>query len=356
MADGQEEFHPYLTDKPAGDPYGQSPFKLSSEGVNRFFSIRDGITVRSYDWGTAEESSDDNAYDWSMTGFAMKPVMGGANLSAFDAILKQEFSLSFWFRQNKNLLTADGGATQYIAEWNANGGHQNRIYYSIADGKFQSLTQGTKVGGGTANVLHKTSSAVFNSADGDRDHFQHLVISYDINSIPTFYQNGSLLTNAAPTNSNLFHLPAVDYNTTGADHNGTESLSLGGYLGGGSNHWPVGENNINNLYGVSGLIDEVSLWTGQLTLEQVSGIYNTGTTGNPEFVDLKSLSFGEQLSGWWRFGASGLGTGAHNLASDNRNLDFIITGNSGYYAANDARNGGLSVNSEYGPTPWSTYL
>ena len=197
--------------------------------------------------------------------------------------------------------------------------------------------------------MHKTSSAVFGGG-GDRDHFQHLVISYDINSIPTFYENGSLLTNAAPTNSNLFYLPGVDYNTT------AESLVLGGLLGGGSNKWPVGTNNTNNSYGVSGLIDEVSLWTGQLTLEQVSGIYNTGTTGNPEFVDLKSLSFGEQLSGWWRFGASGLGTGAHNLASDNRSLDFIITGNSGYYAANNARNGGLSVNSEYGPTPWSTYL
>ena len=132
-------------------------------------------------------------------------------------------------------------------------------------------------------------------------------------------------------------------------------------------------------------MDEVSLWTGQLTHEQASGIYNTGATGNPEYIDLKSLSFSNALSGWWRFGASGIGTGSigsqtgyttvvRNLASressivtgaqgmDGENishlglgLDLIITGNSGFYANYGQATGGIALSPQY-PNPWSTYL
>jgi hypothetical protein len=52
MANGEKEFHPYLFDKPAGEPYGQEPFELASEG-NRAFNIGDGLTVGEYDWGDA---------------------------------------------------------------------------------------------------------------------------------------------------------------------------------------------------------------------------------------------------------------------------------------------------------------
>jgi hypothetical protein len=51
MANREKEFHPYLFDKPAGEPYGQAPFELASEG-DRVFNIGGGLTVGKYDWGT----------------------------------------------------------------------------------------------------------------------------------------------------------------------------------------------------------------------------------------------------------------------------------------------------------------
>lgn len=80
-----------------------------------------------------------------------------------------------------------------------------------------------------------------------------------------------------------------------------QTLTSSGSFGTCANHSRIGEGNQPSAVRVNGLVDEVSMFTSELSSREVGLIYNSGVAG----IDIGPLN----PFGWWRMGDNDSGTG-----------------------------------------------
>lgn len=351
-----------------------------------------------YGYDTGVPAPPPDTYD-QITGYSMMPTVAQGNIVAFRNFLEGlardpanpssvqhgsdgGFSMSMWY---KHVAHTDGNYTMELFST-----YNNQTYFRVminGAGHILMFILRQTDGNDLTYYSHESSEVI--DMDQDADRFQHFVFGFKENGRGFFFIDGVEISLSPHSNhdSNVTSIHDVNnypmqgmtagdgvtnWNPT-AFRIGAFSLFNGNQ---GTTHWPPsGVSTDGKGYNApSGIIDEVSLWTGTLTASEVSQIRNTGATGKPEYVDLKSLPFSQGLSGWWRFGASGDGTGCKNFASrdlvqitgwarDPRDdsqvrfepglgMDLLITGNSGYYASKGQPTGGIAMSPEY-PSPWT---
>jgi hypothetical protein len=143
---------------------------------------------------------------------------------------------------------------------------------------------------------YQTTSAVF--SDGTQSSYTHAIVTVDSTATPIVYINGS----------------SVALTQTHSD-----AISLSNYAGIG-NAVISGYSEANPTYGTKfkGKIDDISLWSTQLSSTQASSLYNSGSG-----TDLTGSS---DLVGWWKMGEGSTALPPNGTATITASITATATG------------------------------
>ena len=178
-----------------------------------------------------------------------------------------EGSISLWFKATD----ADvGSGDQHIFSARDQSGTDSKCYIALVDNGKIEITMGDG-----------DSDAVINDIDYSANTWTHVAVTWKDN-------DGSGGTAIA-------YLNGVAHGTTissidSANGNGGKQLSLGGYAITGT----------NNSY--DGNIDETAIWNKELTANEITQIYNSGTANLNLSTNSGDYSSSANLQGWWRMG------------------------------------------------------
>jgi len=192
----------------------------------------------------------------------------------------QPFSMSIWV---KTTLSATGHLIGKIRNSSASTGYALLI---DSDGKpYFDLTSSESI----SNYLRiGTTSATVN--DGS---WHHLVVTYDgssdVSGVNLYIDNAKIVTLTTYQNT----LSSTTLNTG--------KFSIGRRILNPTNNYPY-----------TGNLDEASIWNKELSSSEINNIYNSNTPNN-----LTTLSFSENLLGWWRMGDND----THPTLTDNRQIN-----------------------------------
>ena len=192
----------------------------------------------------------------------------------FEDVFDSPFSVSMWIKPS------DGQPQSLNILFDTYSGHVSGVVdYQFmlkleTDGKIHCLFR--KYTGSTALSNNcETVSAAF--TNGSQSSYKHIVLTVDSSAIPTIYVNGT----ANNTNS-----------TSGGGWSDLSNyVSTNDCIGVGARYTSSTSNAFNSF---DGKIDDVSLWSKELTSTEVSNLYNSGSGS--------SLTGSSDLEGWWKMG------------------------------------------------------
>jgi len=199
------------------------------------------------------------------------------------SVFRSPWSFSCWYKPDNGTIGTTGGGTSilYLLHTGINGptnplgSHYQMYHYN------RKLRWWSRIDTSGASTLRDTGN-VFSEGSGTND-WVHIVVTVDNVGNPTMYIDGSettLTTDSTPNTENL------------SEYSNTSDVRIG--------------------YGRTGTaegykIDDVSIWSTELTSTQVSNLYNSGSG-----TDLTGSS---NLAGWWKMGDSNVVPVTHTGAA-----------------------------------------
>jgi len=222
------------------------------EGTGWTFETDAAVGTRSVDFGNSN-----NTYG----------IIDESYLSVF----RSPWSFSCWYKPDNGYIATTGGGTSilYLLHTGINGttgGSHYQMYHHS-----RKLRWWSRIDLDGASTLCDTTNNVFSSGSGTND-WVHIVVTVDNVGNPTMYLDGSettLNTDSTPNTLNI------------SNYSNTSDVRIG-----------LGRTGSSEGY----KIDDVSIWSTELTSTQVSNLYNSGSG-----TDLTGSS---NLAGWWKMGDS----------------------------------------------------
>ena len=205
------------------------------------------------------------------------------------SLLRSPWSFSCWYKPSEGNISGSYYPTLiYTAANGTYGGSLYQMYHHGRKLRWQSVIDFSG-----AFTQRDTSSDVFSSGSGND--WVHIVVTIDNVGDPTMYIDGSavtLTTDSTPNTSDI------------SNYSNTSDIRIGQVT-----------SNINLDY----KIDDVSLWSKELSSTEVSNIYNSGSGS--------SLTGSSDLAGWWKMGDSNVVATTHSgTASCQVNLSASASG------------------------------
>jgi len=202
---------------------------------------------------------------------------GGRIDTNYESVFQSPFSLSVWTKPDDGVLS---GSNEYIFSaysGNVLGVENWRWDLRQIGGKIRAGVVHYPGAGSENQSIKETTSNVY--SDGAQSSYTHIVVTFDSSAVPTIYVNGSAV---ALTSISSDTLSLSNYDST------NDCVGVGGVFTGSSDTVPI--------YAYDGKLDDISLWSTELTSTQVSNLYNSGSG-----TDLTGSS---DLEGWWKMGDS----------------------------------------------------
>ena len=229
-----------------------------------------------------------------MLALSNKLGIGKASYSSKQVTFNNEYSLSFDGTDDYVQLTLPSSNVSHtIAAWvNCTDATGNRAIFDGRDGNNDGIFIYAPT---NDKINYKISSGAVLVQGGTKTtgSWQHIVCTYD-GSTQNIYINGSLSSSQSVS---------AGVSTTTAARIGGKAFASGSF-------W-------------SGLIDEVALWGDDLSSEEVTAVYNSGTGFNLT-NDFGNYVSSADLRGYWRFNE---GQGTHTIdESTTGGNDGLIVG------------------------------
>lgn len=186
------------------------------------------------------------------------------------SVFRSPWSFSCWYKPDDGTIRTTGGGTSilYLLHTGINGtsggSHYQMYHYN------RKLRWWSRIDTTGNSTLRDTTNNVF--SEGTGNDWVHIVVTVDNVGNPTMYLDGSettLTTDSTPNTLNI------------SNYSNTSDVRIG-----------LGRTGYTDGY----KIDDVSIWSTELTSTQVSNLYNSGSG-----TDLTGSS---NLAGWWRMGDS----------------------------------------------------
>ena len=192
----------------------------------------------------------------------------------FENVFDSPFSVSMWIKPS------DGQPQSLNILFDTYSGHASGVVdYQFmlkleADGKIHCIFRKYTGSAALSNNCETVASAFTN---GSQSSYKHIVLTVDSSAIPTIYVNGTA------------------NNTNSTDGGGWSDLSnyvsTNDCIGVGARYTNSTSNAFNSF---EGKMDDVSLWSKELSSTEVSNLYNSGNGS--------SLTGSSDLEGWWKMG------------------------------------------------------
>jgi len=197
----------------------------------------------------------------------------------FQSTFQSPFSISMWVKPDDGIASPTAGndsAGDYLFS-TYDGDLTESFYYvsRLANGKLHWHAYKD----GSNRRTFQTDSAVF--SDDSQSDYTHIVVTVSSTAVPLIYINGS----------------SVNYSTGTYD---TGSVNISTYNGTANTY--IAQQG-NGTLRFTGKIDDVSIWSTQLSSTEVSNLYNSGSG--------TSLTGSSNLAGWWKMGEGSTATIIH---------------------------------------------
>lgn len=217
----------------------------------------------------------DAAVGTRSTDFDSASSQAGRIDNNFESTFQSPFSLSVWTKPDDGVLS---GSNEYIFSaysGNVSGVENWRWDLRQVGGKLR-VSINNYTGSSTENTyIRETTNNVY--SDGAQSTWTHVVATVNSSAVPTIYINGSA---AALTTLTSDTLSLSNYDST------NDCVGIAGVLTSSSDTTPI--------YEYNGKLDDIALWSTELTSTQVSNLYNSGSGTN--------LEGSSNLAGWWKMG------------------------------------------------------
>ena len=220
------------------------------EGTGWTFETDAAVGTRSVDFGNSNDTYG---------------IIDESYLSVF----RSPWSFSCWYKPDDGTIQTTGGGTSilYLLHTGINGtsGGSHYLMYHYN----RKLRWHSRIDTTGASTLRDTGN-VF--SEGTGNDWVHIVVTVDNVGNPTMYLDGSettLTTDSSPGTTNI------------SNYSNTSDVRIG-----------LGKTGYADGY----KIDDVSIWSTELTSTQVTNLYNSGSG-----TDLTGSS---NLAGWWKMGDS----------------------------------------------------
>ena len=193
----------------------------------------------------------------------------------FESTFQSPFSLSVWTKPHDGVIVT---SNQYIFSaysGNVVGVENWRWDLRQVGGKLKVSIINYPGSGSENSYTKETTNNVY--SDGTQSAWTHVVVTVNSSAVPTIYVNGSAVALTTLTSSTL---SLSNYDST------NDCVSIAGILTSSSDTTPI--------YEYDGNLDDIALWSTELTSTQVSNLYNSGNGTN--------LTGSSDLEGWWKMG------------------------------------------------------
>lgn len=207
----------------------------------------------------------------------------------FQSTFQSPFSISMWLKPD------DGQDGFQRALFKTYATSSDYIVYEMQLGKLYFYIYDDSAG---ATRRYTTTSAVF--SDGAQSSYTHTIVTVDSTATPIIYIDGSSV-GLTQTHSNAISL---------SNYAGTGNAVIGTF----SEASPA----VGSKF--KGKIDDVSLWSTQLSSTQASNLYNSGSG-----TDLTGSS---DLAGWWQMGEGSTALPPNGTATISASITASATGTS----------------------------
>jgi hypothetical protein len=205
----------------------------------------------------------------------------------FQSTFQSPFSISMWLKPD------DGQDGFQRALFRTYATSSDYIIYEMQLGKLYFYIHDDSAG---TTRRYETTSAVF--SDGAQSSYTHTIVTVDSTATPIIYINGS---------------------SVGLTQTHSDAISLSNYAG-------IGKAVIGTFSEASpavgskfkGKIDDVSLWSTQLSSTQATNLYNSGSG-----TDLTGSS---DLEGWWKMGEGSTALPPNGTATITASITASATG------------------------------
>lgn len=195
----------------------------------------------------------------------------GSNYGLIDesylSVFRSPWSFSCWYKPSEGAVGSSNNPVLIDTGINSSGS-SGGSYYKLMH-YLQKLAWTTRIDTSYGETFRRTSSNVFSSGSGND--WIHIVVTLDNVGDPTMYIDGSEVTLDTDSTPNTLNIS--NYSNDSDVRIGAFSQTSGDYN-----------------------IDDVSIWSTELTSTQVSNLYNSGSG-----TDLTGSS---NLAGWWKMGDS----------------------------------------------------
>ena len=202
---------------------------------------------------------------------------GGRIDTNYESTFQSPFSLSVWTKPDDGILAGDN---QYIfSAYSGNvGGVENwRWDLRQIGGKIRAGVVNYPGSGSQNESIKETTANAY--SDGAQSSYTHIAVTFNSSAVPTIYVNGTAVTLTTVASASL---SLSNYDST------NDCVSVGGIFTSSSDTSPI--------YSYDGKLDDISLWSTELSSTEVSNLYNSGSG-----TDLTGSS---DLQGWWKMGDS----------------------------------------------------
>ena len=210
---------------------------------------------------------------------------GGRIDTNYESTFQSPFSLSVWTKPDDGILAGDN---QYIfSAYSGNvGGVENwRWDLRQIGGKIRAGVVNYPGSGSQNESIKETTANAY--SDGAQSSYTHIAVTFNSSAVPTIYVNGTAVTLTTVASASL---SLSNYDST------NDCVSVGGIFTSSSDTSPI--------YSYDGKLDDISLWSTELTSTEVSNLYNSGSG-----TDLTGRS---DLEGWWKMGDSNVQPVTHS--------------------------------------------
>ena len=216
----------------------------------------------------------DAAVGTRSTDFDSASSQAGRIDNNFESTFQSPFSLSVWTKPDDGVLS---GSNEYIfpaSSGTVSGVENWRWDLRQVGGKLR-VSIIFYSGSSEIQNIKETTNNVY--SDGTQSAWTHVVVTVSSSAVPTIYVNGSAVA-LSTISSASFSLS--DYDST------NDCVGIAGVLTSSSDTTPI--------YEYNGKLDDIALWSTELTSTQASNLYNSGNGTN--------LEGSSNLAGWWKMG------------------------------------------------------
>jgi hypothetical protein len=194
------------------------------------------------------------------------------------SVLRSPWSFSCWYKPSEGAVGSSNNPVLIDTGINSSGS-SGGSYYKLVH-SLQKLYWVTRINTSYGETFRRTSSNVFSSGSGND--WIHIVVTLDNVGDPTMYIDGSEVTLDTDSTPNTLNI---------SNYSNDSDIRIG----------------IADTDNDSYKIDDVAIWSTELSSTQVSNLYNSGNGTD--------LSGSSNLAGWWKMGDSNVDTTTYSSSA-----------------------------------------